>query len=93
VIFENAEMNALVSIMEEFGVYHLSLNKIALQLHLAVITGRHKAYYLRIYKSGKVLNGNISVCNILLDSGATHASYISKELIDKYMDIWNGYIR
>jgi hypothetical protein len=93
VIFENAGMNALVSIMEEFEVNHLSLNKIdTLRLHLAAITGRHKDYYLRMYKSAKILNGNISVSNILLDSGATHASYISKELVDKHMNIWNGYI-
>jgi hypothetical protein len=83
VIFEKAEMNE---------VNHLSLtNMDTLRLHLAATSG-HKAYHLRIYESGKVLNGNINVSNILLDSGVTHASYISKELVDKHMDIWNGNI-
>jgi hypothetical protein len=72
---------------------HLSLSKIdILKTHSATITGRHKSYYLRIYKSGKILNGDISVGHSLLDSGATHPSYISKELVDKHLDIWKDYI-
>jgi hypothetical protein len=75
---------------------HLSSGKIdILRTHLATITGiyeLHKSYYLRINKSGKILNGNIPVGHILLDSGATHASYISKELVDKHLDIWKDNI-
>jgi hypothetical protein len=57
--------------MEEFEVNHLSLDKIdTLRLPLAAITGRHKAYPLRIYKSGKVPNENIT-SNILLNENIT----------------------
>jgi hypothetical protein len=73
-------MNNLLSIMEEFEVNNLSLNKIdTLRLHLAAITGL--LAYIRVISlvsssNGKVLTGIINVSNILLDSGTTHASYI-----------------
>jgi hypothetical protein len=87
--FQNGEANALVIMKEMFEMNHLSLSKIdILRTHLATITGRHKSNYLRIYKSGEILNGNISVGYILLDSRAAHASYISKELVDKHLVIW-----
>jgi hypothetical protein len=89
VALQNGETNALVSMKAMFEMHHLFLSKIDFfRTHLATITGRHKSYYLRIYESGKILNGNISVGHILLGSGATHASYFSKELVAKHLDIW-----
>jgi hypothetical protein len=64
-----------VSMMEMFKVNYWSLSKIyILRTHSATITGRHKSSYLCIHKSGKILNRNISLGHILLDSGATNVS-------------------
>jgi tRNA G37 N-methylase TrmD len=93
VTFQNDKENTLLSTDEVFEMNHLSSGKInILKTHLVTITGRHESYYLRIYKSVKILNGNLSVGHILLDSGATHASYISKELVDKHLDVWKDNI-
>ena len=48
-----------------------------------------------VVRSGMILFNGVRVCvsKILLDSGAIHSSYISKNLVDSNRDVWDGAIR
>ena len=48
-----------------------------------------------VVRSGMILFNGVRVCvsKFLLDSGAIHSSYISKNLVDSNRDVWDGAIR
>ena len=53
----------------------------------------------RMYKDATICTDNlgnsleIEIKDVLFDTGASHSSYISKELVEKHRAEWKNYIR
>jgi hypothetical protein len=55
------------------------------------MTGRRKNYVKHVLVDAKVVldeKNILTVNDILLDTGATHASYIDKDLVDRHREVW-----